>query len=114
MVAKPFGPLVIGRALSGAIALGAAGALCRLTGLTDDMALARQLGVAVAAVDGLSLAVVVAAGTPATQRRAANLNAGTDVVLASALFVHSAKQSGSRRISAAAAGAFVLGGAAGW
>jgi hypothetical protein len=114
VVAKPFVPLVVGRALSGALAWGAAGQLCRLTGLTGDVALARRLGVAVAAVDGLSLAAVVAARTPASQRRAAILNAGTDLVLATALLVHSAQQSGSRRITSTAAGALVLGGVAGW
>jgi hypothetical protein len=96
------------------MAWGAAGPLCRLTGLTDDVLLARRLGLAVAAVDGLSLATVVAARTRASQRRAALLNAGSDLILASALFVHSARQSGSRRITSAGAGAFVLGGAAGW
>lgn len=114
VVAKPFDPLVMGRGLSAAVAWGAAAPLCRLTGLTDDLTLARRLGIAVAAVDGLSLAAAVAARTRASQRRAALLNAGTDLVLASALFAHSARQSGSRRVTSGAAGAFVLGGAAGW
>jgi len=85
-----------------------------LAGVTDNVRLARALGVAIFTTDALLIAAAVRASTGEELRRAAAVNAATDLAGAVLLFGFATRRHGTQQLMAAGAGISLAGGGMAW
>jgi len=111
---NPLIPLAAGRALFGGIAVAGAVPLCRLAGITAEPARARRIGLALAVVDVASVVAALRASTVGGRRRVSNVNASSDLSIATALAVMAQRRNGRARMLNLAARSSVAGGGVAW
>lgn len=106
-------PLLIGRAVSGLVAVAGAPTLCRVTRITDEAVVARRIGLAVAAADAASVSFAALASGSAL-RTAATANATSDAAGAMAMFILSRSRAGRAKMTLLLLGAGLASGSLAW